>query len=338
MKDVARLAGVDASTVSLALRNDPRIREETRQKVKEAAQELGYSINPLIAAWVRSRRASRGTDRGVSVAYITSHPPGYKWRDSQHFLTIYQGLRDRLHAFGFSLTVFDLNEYREKPEHLDRVLFTRDVMGIVFGPENCEYRVEGLSWERYSMVAIGYALEAPRIHRVTEDHFLGMELAMARCKAMGARRIGLAFNNRYNRERRDRWLGAYLLHCHESNGALPVLDVEGDPDRISHWIEDTKPEVVLVDDPAPWSALAVPTVCFAVSEVEKANHPGVAENNIGIGRSAADALVALVLRNERGLPTMRKNIVVEPGESALGTRPLPDDLEEMFPQFDRQGS
>src|SRR5262245_41856072 len=45
--DVARRAGVSQATVSYVLnhRQDLKIREETRRKVLEAAQELGYQPN-----------------------------------------------------------------------------------------------------------------------------------------------------------------------------------------------------------------------------------------------------------------------------------------------------
>ena len=43
LKDVAQRANVAVSTVSYALNNDPRIPEETKNRVMQAAQELGYS-------------------------------------------------------------------------------------------------------------------------------------------------------------------------------------------------------------------------------------------------------------------------------------------------------
>ena len=43
LKDIAQKAQVAVSTVSYVLNNDPRIPDETKQRVIEAAQELGYT-------------------------------------------------------------------------------------------------------------------------------------------------------------------------------------------------------------------------------------------------------------------------------------------------------
>ena len=43
--DVARHAGVSKSTVSLVLRQSPKVKEETRQSVQRAMDEMGYFYN-----------------------------------------------------------------------------------------------------------------------------------------------------------------------------------------------------------------------------------------------------------------------------------------------------
>ncbi|NIA69973.1 LacI family DNA-binding transcriptional regulator [Pelagibius litoralis] len=55
MADVARLAGVSSMTVSRALRADAPASEETRKKIREAADQLGYVLNST-AAGLSSRK------------------------------------------------------------------------------------------------------------------------------------------------------------------------------------------------------------------------------------------------------------------------------------------
>lgn len=43
--DLAKLAGLNASTISRALRNDPRVRKSTRELVRELARRHGYTPN-----------------------------------------------------------------------------------------------------------------------------------------------------------------------------------------------------------------------------------------------------------------------------------------------------
>ncbi|NQD68862.1 LacI family DNA-binding transcriptional regulator, partial [Bacillus haikouensis] len=45
IKDVAKLANVAPSTVSRVIANNPRISERTKQKVREAMEQLGYHPN-----------------------------------------------------------------------------------------------------------------------------------------------------------------------------------------------------------------------------------------------------------------------------------------------------
>jgi len=68
MKDVARRAGVDVSTVSLAINNDPRIRTETRERILLIAQELGYQKNNL----ARGLRSGKSFTVGAVVGYATA--------------------------------------------------------------------------------------------------------------------------------------------------------------------------------------------------------------------------------------------------------------------------
>ncbi len=56
IRDVARLAGVSISTVSLTLNDPERVSHDTRKKVLEAADNIGYSADP-VAQTLKSGRS-----------------------------------------------------------------------------------------------------------------------------------------------------------------------------------------------------------------------------------------------------------------------------------------
>ncbi|GAB4402771.1 MAG: substrate-binding domain-containing protein [Anaerolineales bacterium] len=60
IKDIARAAGVSHSTVSRALADSPLVREETRERIKQLAQEMGYSPHALARSLVTRRTQTVG--------------------------------------------------------------------------------------------------------------------------------------------------------------------------------------------------------------------------------------------------------------------------------------
>ena len=68
MKDVAIAAGVHQTTVSRALRNDPRITEPVKKQVRQAAERLGYRLNPLLSALGTIRRQRASASSSVALA------------------------------------------------------------------------------------------------------------------------------------------------------------------------------------------------------------------------------------------------------------------------------
>lgn len=315
MKDVARAAKCHPSTVSLALRGDVRIPRETQERVRSAAARLGYTIHPMISAWVSARRAGRPVTQRVAAAYLTCLPGSYPWKADQHFRSIYEGAKERAERYGFSLNEISVSEYGNETARLNRVLVTRNVQALIVGPTLEHHDLIGIAWQRFSLVTVGYGLRSPVLHRVTEDHHLGMKLAFEWCIAQGYRKIGLALVRQHNSMRRERWIGAYLyeqqMHLRPRE-RLPIFISQTSSPIVeaNTWLKSQRPDVILADEPAAWRSTSLKTIGFALAAAYQ--FPGVHENNREIGRHASDLLISLVLRNERGIPAVRQTVLVEP--------------------------
>jgi LacI family repressor for deo operon, udp, cdd, tsx, nupC, and nupG len=96
--DIAKLAGVNASTVSRALGNPGRVSVKTRKLVEEAAAELNFSINPLARALPTGRTGMVG----LIVSDITN----------PSFFDIIRGAQSEAAARGFTLVLAESAESR----------------------------------------------------------------------------------------------------------------------------------------------------------------------------------------------------------------------------------
>jgi DNA-binding LacI/PurR family transcriptional regulator len=81
LADVARLAGVATSTVSLALRGDGRVKPATRDRVLTAAAQLGYEPRPEISALAAKRFVRPPLRKLPSLGFLT--PRRQRWTERQ---------------------------------------------------------------------------------------------------------------------------------------------------------------------------------------------------------------------------------------------------------------
>jgi len=95
LADVASAAGVAIATASRAISNPKRVNAETREKVLEVAQRLGYSINV----------AARSLRSGLSHSVMVMMPP---WHASDIFEIVLNGIATELQRSGYNMIVGNL--------------------------------------------------------------------------------------------------------------------------------------------------------------------------------------------------------------------------------------
>ena len=71
LDDVARLSGLSAKTVSRVFNDEPNVRPATRERVMEAAGELGYRPN------VSARRLAANRSFVIGMVYDNPKAPDY---------------------------------------------------------------------------------------------------------------------------------------------------------------------------------------------------------------------------------------------------------------------
>jgi DNA-binding LacI/PurR family transcriptional regulator len=323
LQDVATRAGVHRTTVSLALRDHPRIPAATRERVKAAAAKLGYRINPLVSALMQSRRSGRAVTH-VTLAYVTNYPTRFGWRPLHHDRPDYfPGAVERARDFGYKLEHFWLGEPGMTSLRFCDILSARGINGVIVGRLPPGQNTMDLSWSRFSAVALGLTLRAPLLHHVTENHFDAASQGMQRCRERGYRRVGFVFSEANDSPLvGSRWLGAFLEQQRqfpEKDRLPPCPAVPADEGAFRTWFERFRPDAVLASHGRPvlaWLERMGRRVPRDVGLIDLAgDHPelacgGVYYDPAQLGALAIEMLIGLMHRNETGVPGHQHEILL----------------------------
>ncbi|MDT3397173.1 LacI family DNA-binding transcriptional regulator [Streptomyces sp. B1866] len=120
MADVARRAGVSAATVSHVLNGTRPVRPATRDAVRAAIEELGYTHNTLARSLVTSRT------RSIGLALSATGNP--------YFTEIVRGVEAGARRHGYSLLLADPHDDPGHELAVVRLLHERRVDGVLVAP------------------------------------------------------------------------------------------------------------------------------------------------------------------------------------------------------------
>lgn len=335
--DIARVAGVHNTTVSLSLRNSPSIPEATRKRIRAIADELGYYPDPTLQALVAYRKGRMPKQQKEALAYITCWPTRWGWRDVPAHERIYVGAQRKAAALGYQLEHFWLAEPGMSQRRLSDVLYHRNISGglIAAQPEDSEDLLE-LDWPRLSLVKIGCLPHSPSLHRVTDDHCGMVRSAMRRALAAGYVRIGLVMTSWWDDSAEQAWSAGFLSEQSRLpiHARIPVLPLTGgqhdwasgqpaqpystETSALAQWYDAYRPEVILAFSPAVLTqlnhlGLAVPQEVGYVDlclECSDHNVAGFRQNSENTGEVAVSTLVAQMQENTLGVPSVATSTLV----------------------------
>ncbi|HNX61090.1 MAG TPA: LacI family DNA-binding transcriptional regulator [Candidatus Limiplasma sp.] len=248
IKDVARLAEVSPSTVSRALRDNPRISEPVRQRVRQVAQSLDFHPNQMARSLVKQETRIVGVLFAESASASMGHP---------FYPAVLQGLGKVAGEKRYHMLL------STGAENLSEEAAVRDLAdsGFVSGLvclTTLTSPAESLDSIRLPMVEIGHPLNPENSYYVDNDNELAGYQAAKYLLERGHRRIlFLGYDKRFNMMAHR--LGGFRRAMAESNATvpedwvIPTRMIENAPD-FNHLGEifrsDSRPTaVVSMDDP-----------------------------------------------------------------------------------------
>lgn len=309
MQDVAHAAGVARSTVSMALRHDRSIPEATRRRIFSVAEKLGYRANPLVSALMTSLHARRAGQRHTVLAYVTTDPEFAPWRSYRMFIEMHEGAGNRATELGYRLEEFALRAPGMTPKRYVQMLQARGILGLVIAPLPHRERAIELDFADFAVMGIDMSVASPSIERVSNDHFQSMALAVAECRALGYRRIGLIVSRELSERLENRWLAAFHFAQRDLPPAQRVepLLPEHTSDilaAIPPWQARERPDVVIMSELDPHGHYPLPArvglVSLSLEEPSLGKVAGIFQDNRRMGAVAVEHLVARLERCEFG--------------------------------------
>ncbi|MDQ2800153.1 MAG: LacI family transcriptional regulator [Armatimonadota bacterium] len=246
--DVARLAGVSQATVSYVLNasGGKSISEETRQRVFEAARQLGYRSNRLSHGVLRGRTGLIG----VVIPRI----------DHSFYGGILQGIHAECAAQDYHVLLTRAwDEQGQEPEQISRLIEYR-VDGIVciadnWGLPRLQHWLAEIVEKQIPCVNVDDYSQSALLDCIVTDDVAGAQMAVRHLIGLGHRRIAhLCVSNSTTAD--DRWRG-YELALTESGLPLRPEWIAGntyDPAQAASAVRD------LLDLPTP------PTAVFAAND------------------------------------------------------------------------
>ncbi|QHI69329.1 LacI family DNA-binding transcriptional regulator [Tichowtungia aerotolerans] len=320
IKDIALECGVTATTVSLALRNHPRISDATKAKVREAAERLNYRRNPMVSALMANLSQSRKPVAALPLAAVYTHDLKAIEENSYH-LNIWKGMERRASELGFKLERFYLIPQKMSGRRLTQILVTRGISGIIIPPLLHAGGHLSIDWKEFSAVAIGYSMLSPNLHRICPDQYRGIRMVLRELKQLGYKRPGLLLNRQSDLRTIHLWSSGFYgyEHAQKKKGIIPVLECnEVSEEELQKWYEKYTPDVIIssdfnIIDPLHKMGLQFPEDVGLVTLSRYSPAQGIAgidQNADALGAAAIEQLVQMMYYNERGIPEMPRVVQI----------------------------
>jgi len=342
MSDVARAAGVHQTTVSRALRNDPRIPEATSRRVRRVAERLHYRPNPMVSALIALRRSRHPHRFPVTLAFV-AHTSG-RWRRTQPrlFTFAYEahlaGARAAAERQGYHVELFPIDSPGMTERRLNEILFTRNIPGLIIGSFPDAHGQFVLDWERFCTVVIEYTFTQPAFDRIVHDSYDGMRQIMGECARRHHDRVGLMLTAAGHE--RTEYLNGAAYWMEQKSGrrfaAIPPLFVAAwDEREFEAWHAKHRPQVIVTSnalipdfmalcEKKGWR-LGTDIHLVNVNAAAEGPETGIYQDPFMTGVTAARMVIERIGRNARGIPERRQTILTQGrwiDGSTMGQAPL----------------
>lgn len=182
IKDIARIANVSHTTVSRALNNKSRIRNETKEKILAIARELNYQPNFIARSLVMKRTKTLG------LVITTIVNPFY--------IELAQGIEATARGLGYNIILCSTHSDLSTEKQYIDMLRSKGVDGIIFTSAHLDDpNISRLAEGEFPIILVNrrtyHPLVREKVDYVGVDNVRGGFLAVEHLIKLGHKRIGV---------------------------------------------------------------------------------------------------------------------------------------------------
>lgn len=194
VKDIAKEAGVSHSTVSRALHGNPLISDETSERIRQIALQMGY----LPSAAARALKTKRSRVLGVVLSSV----------EDPFFSEILQGIEEVVQGSGYSLFIASADRDPDREQKIVQAMVERRADGVIICSTSFSSEQSGplLQYGVPLVVVNNQAAEDFR-YSIYHDDIDGSRQVTRHLIDLGHRRIGYIGNSASGRTTLDRLTG-----------------------------------------------------------------------------------------------------------------------------------
>ena len=242
--DVARLAGVSVSTASRVLSGRGYASKMTRQRVLQAASELGYVPNQV----ARSLRLNRTKLIGLLISDV----------ENTFYSIIAKNVESVAKAEGYHVVLCNSNDDPEEEKGYLNLLEMMKVDGLIITPTAANQNIlEGLKLRNIAIVQIDRMVEGFQADTVLVDNEAGAVSVVSHLIEAGHKRIGILCGSLEVTTGKQR-LAGYTLAMKEHNIPFNPDLVRSGSFKHDHAVDDVNS---LLD------VIPAPTAIFAANNI-----------------------------------------------------------------------
>ena len=251
MREIAKELGVTHVTVSLALRNHPRISESMRTRIHKKAEAMGYVPDPMLAAMQNVCRAESEKNIQSELAWFNVWKDPKKLYSYHEFEQYWHGAQESVRRYGFHLEEYVVKDY--SPQRLDRILKTRNIRGILVPPipQPSSIDLDSFPWGDYTAVRYGTNNDVPTPYSIASDQEANGQIALNQAWRLGYRRIGFVGDHAVQRTFGAGFYWALRMLPPDSQLPLfflPLADPAQHRKKLAAWIAKQKPDAIITDN------------------------------------------------------------------------------------------